>query len=484
MQHHRVGDPEPGADETEGEHGIEDDQVRADPSRRITDPLDQRRPGDEHAARDPFDADAASGLLPIEGRGVGVGAGREHRERLGVEAPPQLPEVGLDPSHLGREVVGHQQVGHPSVPTRSSRPKPPGRPPRVLDDHRVVDGQPAAQCPHRGRVGSVAHIAQRHQRVPAQMAGIATGDVPPAVGGHELRVGALEDLEEIHPGLTVGARRERGHPSVRDPVDGAHLLALVAPVDPIPQCVTVLLRKRPGRLYQPGQAPAGIEHPRRHQRPGRAGGHAARATPAPAPVGGGHRRGGGPERGVGDNRAQHRPGAEPRNEQERVLAEKAEPGPVGGGPIDQPVVVGHHPGAESLPPEGLGDHGQCPTEGGVVVPARVPGHVAGRPSGQEPDLTGGGLLMAVAPRAHDECPGPGKDPAGIGGPLRVAVGELHPPVEPETLALDQVRTGRLEHIGGGHTHGAQAGAKSEIDQDLAQIGAIRGRYRPARLRNC
>ena len=51
------------------------------------------------------------GLLGVPGRGLGVGGG-EHGERGRVEPPPELPEHGLDPAELRREVVGDEQVAH------------------------------------------------------------------------------------------------------------------------------------------------------------------------------------------------------------------------------------------------------------------------------------------------------------------------------------------------------------------------------------
>ena len=53
VEHHGVGDPEPGTDETEGEDRIEDDQVGVDPSGRVSDAPDQRWSGDEHAGSRP-----------------------------------------------------------------------------------------------------------------------------------------------------------------------------------------------------------------------------------------------------------------------------------------------------------------------------------------------------------------------------------------------------------------------------------------------
>src|ERR1700677_4470261 len=79
-----------------------------------------------------------------------------------------------------------------------------GRPPGVLDDHLVIDGQPAAQGGLGGRLGAVANVAQGHQGVTTEIAGMAFGDVPTAVARHELVVGGTEEVEEVDPRFAVG----------------------------------------------------------------------------------------------------------------------------------------------------------------------------------------------------------------------------------------------------------------------------------------
>ena len=56
-------------------------------------------------------ADDRHGRSCIEAFGVGVGRG-EDDSFAHWEPPPQLPEVRLDPSDLGREVVGDEQMRH------------------------------------------------------------------------------------------------------------------------------------------------------------------------------------------------------------------------------------------------------------------------------------------------------------------------------------------------------------------------------------
>ena len=105
---HGVGDPEAGPEHPEGQGRVEDDEVGTGRGRRPADPAGRRRGGQQHRQRGPLDGER---LVTVEGVGVGVGRG-EDADALRRQPPPQLPEVGLDASRLGREVVGDQQRGH------------------------------------------------------------------------------------------------------------------------------------------------------------------------------------------------------------------------------------------------------------------------------------------------------------------------------------------------------------------------------------
>ena len=96
------------SDQAQGEHRVQDDQVGANSVSHLPNAADQARAGNEHPGRYPFYPDALGRLLLIEGGGVRVGPGGQDGEGIGVEAAPQLPEVGLDASDLWGEVIGNQ----------------------------------------------------------------------------------------------------------------------------------------------------------------------------------------------------------------------------------------------------------------------------------------------------------------------------------------------------------------------------------------
>ena len=109
MEHHAVGDAQVGAEEAEREARVEEDQVDLVSLTVARTAASGRRGEEEDGAGHPFDGDAALGLLGVELCGAGVRRRRQHHVRR-VETTPQLPEVALDPAHLGREVVGDQEV--------------------------------------------------------------------------------------------------------------------------------------------------------------------------------------------------------------------------------------------------------------------------------------------------------------------------------------------------------------------------------------
>ncbi len=192
---------------------------------------------------------------------------------------------------------------------------------------------------------------------------------------------------------------------------------------------------------------------------------------------------GGSERGVGDHRTEHEPRAESGQEQQRVLAEPAEAGPVGGGPVDQGVVVTDHRSPPPELPQGVGDGGEAPAEG--------PGSGRGGHSGP-PARPGGrgcgagrfiGTFVAVAPGPDHQGPGSGKDPAGIGRTFGVPVGELHIGVEATASALEEVTPRGFEDGGGGDAHLRESGTDSQIDEGGPQVlgvGLIGSRHRIGR----
>ena len=168
-----------------------------------------------------------------------------------------------------------------AAPTRSSRPN--SRAAHCACSTIISSSTDSQRRSARSVAGSVSvtHVAQGHRA----RSGVGSGDRDRRCTTGRGRPSAPRRrasrmLEEIHPGLAVGSGRWWGVPPVGDPVDRADLLALVAAVDPVPQGPPVLLGERSRRLHQPGQAPTGIEHPRRHQCSGGAGGQATGAAPA------------------------------------------------------------------------------------------------------------------------------------------------------------------------------------------------------------
>ena len=115
VQDHAVGTSQVGAQEADREGRVQDHELGADLVGQRVDAAGEEGLREQHrvpAAHHP------EGLVGVELGGPVVGRG-EDGERLCGQPPPQLPEVGLDPAELGREVVGDEEVLHP-VPTRAS----------------------------------------------------------------------------------------------------------------------------------------------------------------------------------------------------------------------------------------------------------------------------------------------------------------------------------------------------------------------------
>ena len=204
----------------------------------------------------------------------------EHGGALGGEPAPQLPQVRLDAAELGREVVGDEQVLHPAAPRAARR----SRAQRACSASR--SSSPARRTGETGerprdRRGS-ADVAEGHQGVAAQVAGVAVGDVPAAVAGQQLVVGRVEQVEQVDPGR--GRRhRPRAALAAAAAVRRADLLAVVAAVDPVAQGHPVLDGERP-RRPAPARPGSGGRRPRRGRRwrpvgqPSRQRRHAAAAV--------------------------------------------------------------------------------------------------------------------------------------------------------------------------------------------------------------
>ena len=212
---------------------------------------------------------ASHAASPVVGRG-------EHGERRRIEAAPQLPEHGLDPAELGREVVGDEQVGHQSGRgcarrgprrsvscsmggRRSSRPRRRAAQtawPRSSGSSCVeVAGQQRVDR----RVGAVDRRCRaRRARCAARSARRAAGCTTARPGrAPRRRRGRAASTRSAH-GSSAPVGRLLGRPAVRR----AHLLALVAAVDAIAERDPVL---DAGTSPPPGAARRGSAARRPHR---------------------------------------------------------------------------------------------------------------------------------------------------------------------------------------------------------------------------
>ena len=300
--------------------------------------------------------DHPEGLLAVPPGRARVGGG-EDRDVVGRQPAPQLPQVRLDPPDLGGKVVRQQDVAHcrlclaaagpdladGAMPSGRARPAPrrtydrarPGRAPKGrrrggqgprwgrprarpgLGAERPTRHGPAAVRPGRRGTASVStrpggeravgRVGQGDQGIAAQVPGVASGDVPAAV-----RASARRRWWPASPGGPPRSGPERadaGSPAAvpqRHPVGRAYLLTVVAAVDAAAQGHPVLEREHPRCLQEPGQAPAGVQHPRLHESTRRAGPEAPPARPAAV----GHRASEG-QRRVRDHGAEDEPRTPP-----------------------------------------------------------------------------------------------------------------------------------------------------------------------------
>ena len=106
MKDHGVGQAQSGSDGSEGQSGIEHHDPGADLPGKPQDAPTKERAGQKHRLACALDAE---GLPAVELRRAPVRR-REHSDLLGWQAAPQLPQIGLDATSLGGEVVGDEEV--------------------------------------------------------------------------------------------------------------------------------------------------------------------------------------------------------------------------------------------------------------------------------------------------------------------------------------------------------------------------------------
>ncbi len=359
-----------------------------------------------------------------------------------------------------------------------------------------LGGLLAAAAQDRGGRVRPAAVAQPHTEVAEHGLPARPLEGGVAVAGLEARLVQRQQL--LGPGyhrvvghrpagLQVGLVAGRGVP-----VPGTDLLADVAAEDPVAHLRPELLGDRPLQLDgQVGDAAAGVQLPGAADGVGGAGLDAAGAAPAAIGLEGFVRR----QLQGGEQLAQQQPGAQLRVDEDRVLAEPADPGPPGVLPLQDRAVVDVrlHVGLRVQLPDRGRQLVQLLLEGGVVVSAPGvagddggegvagggPGGVVGIPGPPGP----GGVAPVVRRRRgpprprrrrarvvqghHDQAPGaregllqrePAPDGVLAGHPAHLPVPA---PIEP--LAEPGLVVGRL---GGGDPHPVEAQLPRPLHEPL------------------
>ena len=211
----------------------------------------------------------------------------------------------------------------------------------------------------------VARVAERDERVPAEPAGVVARDEEAVVlldqrAAVGLEPGPQVDVSGIGRRSVVAALLDAAVPR-------ADVLTDVAAVDLCSELLAVLHGNGVRRLRPVREAARGVERSGLVERAGRAG---VDAEAAVAAVGVERRRRG--ELEVGDERAQHHPGAMAAGDQQRVLAVEPHAAPRGGSAVDVLVRVDEDAVASAQP---LAELSELPAELGVGI---VPG-VARKP---------------------------------------------------------------------------------------------------------
>ena len=180
-------------EQPERERRIEHHQLGSGLGGRRLDAAQERRRGEQHAPGTPHRE-----LL----RGVELFRtwvrGRQDRGAPCGQTTPELPQVVLDAAELGRKVVGDEQVLH-CVASEARSASRDSRPSGVLGEQRVVALRESVN--HREYVGipRVGDVAERHERVAPQVAGVTSGDVPASVTLEQRLVVRREHLQQVHP---------------------------------------------------------------------------------------------------------------------------------------------------------------------------------------------------------------------------------------------------------------------------------------------
>ena len=274
------------------------------------------------------------------------------RVRRGISR--SAPAYGRRPGEARRrlELRSHERIGVVATPatslSRSARPSRRAAQTAWARSSGSASAQRPARAPPRPR-GSAGR-----RRCPAPPGRCGAGSGPGGgvctsgrAGPAARRRSPPAGRARRRPRSASGPARRAGCDAVGAAVGRAHLLAVVAAVEPVAERDAVVARERAVGLQQPRQAPPGVDHARGDDGAGRDSRRGSGCTAAAV----GHRLVADVQRRVGDDRSQHEPAALPGQEQVGVLAVPAEPGPVGGLAVDEGVVVGHDPAAPAARPQ-------------------------------------------------------------------------------------------------------------------------------------
>ena len=229
---------------------------------------------------------------------------------------------------------------------------------------RIPIGEPPAQPPFYFGVPGLTGVTERHQGVPTQEPWISLSDVPPAEPIQQFLIGSIEYLGDIHIGAWVSG-------SLGVPIRATHradVLTLVAPVEPPAKRLAELSGDRTRRLHQPCQTASCVDDPTFEDGTGWTSVDALPTRPASI-IYWDRRR----QRRIGNHRPQDEPTPTPWQQHVGVSPPPTDPGPDGGCPINQGIVVGHDHRPPPLGPEPDGHRFQRPTEIRVVIVTGIGG---------------------------------------------------------------------------------------------------------------
>ena len=301
-------------------------------------------------------------------------------------------------------------------------------------------------------------IAESNKGIALEVTCIAFRDVPAAMSLEEFLVGGGKKGEQVNMASitnhSASLRRASGWRT--------DFLTVVAAIDAVVQCFAELDRDRTSRLHDPCKAPSGIDHPWGDDR-------ASGATITAALTGSTtvSNRFRGLERCIGHHSSEQHPTPVAGNEDVGVLPEPSNPGTMRGGPVDQGVVVGHDARAMTGGLKFCSDRRQRASQIGIVIFGGVASHSACGVGGFTRSFNARCTLASgIGPGADDERCCTAQQRRRFGGTRRIAIRELHRPVEATLPALLQNCPGVEERFDPGDPDSHQTGGESDGAQIL------------------